>query len=106
MELNFGSREIRELCIAGRAGALSESVLEALRDTLAELQAAPTLGAMPFGVGVLDAVSGTITVEVDSSCEIVGLAMRSRHDARNAGSANWEDAQRIRIDEIRPKESK
>jgi hypothetical protein len=106
MELSFGSRDIRELCIVGTAGVLSESVFEALRDTLADLHAAPDLGALPFGVGILDAERGTVTVEVTSSYEIVGLAMRSRHHARSPGFANWEDAKRIRIDEIRPKGSK
>lgn len=106
MELSFGTLAIRATCISGEVDAFGLTTRDALRATLADLQAAPSFADLPFGADVVDVRLGSVTVDLDPQSEFRGALVLRPGQSAPADAAGWGISRRIRIDEIRAKEDR
>lgn len=106
MQLSFGTLPIRNICIRGDVDSFGITTSEALRATLADLQAAPSFADLPFGADIVDVQLGSVTVELDPQSEFLGALLLRPGQSAPDDPAGWGVSRRIRIDEIRAKEDR
>lgn len=106
MQLSFGGIPIRTACLRGEVDSFGVATGDALRATIADLQAAHTFADLPFGADVVDVQRGSVTVGIDPEAELLGALVLRPGQFAPTNPAGWGVARRIRIDEIRAKEDR
>lgn len=104
MNITFDSRELREVCeVAAESDRLlGERSAALFRETLADLQAAPTLGDLPFRPQELGQVGGRhgFALSYGEDGAIVFLEVHRKAPLDDDGVFDWRLVSRVKIVQV------